>query len=108
MPKTISVNEAKNKLSAMLTWAVKNQDEVIVESRGKPKAVILPYDTYEAFLVLRERERRQVALEQLEKLAATLQARNQDLSSTQAQQLADQITRKTMERMATEGKIAFK
>ena len=69
MPKTISVSEAKNKLSAMLKWAVENQDEVIVESRGRPKAVILPYTEYEMFQQLREREQRQTALQRLQKLA---------------------------------------
>jgi len=46
---TISVSEAKNKLSALLKWAVENQDEVVIESRGRPKAVILPYAEYEVF-----------------------------------------------------------
>ena len=81
MPKTISVSEAKNKLSAMLKWAVKNQDEVVVESRGRPKAVILPYAEYVMFQSLREKERRQAALQRLQELAAANQVLNQDLTS---------------------------
>ncbi|MEZ4517611.1 MAG: type II toxin-antitoxin system Phd/YefM family antitoxin [Chloroflexota bacterium] len=53
MPKTISVSEAKNRLSAILEWAVEHEDEVVVESRGEPKAVIMAYGEYEALLDLR-------------------------------------------------------
>ena len=107
MPKTISVSEAKNKLSAMLQWAVENQDEVIVESRGRPKAVILPYDEYEAMAALRRKARRQAALAQMQALAVRVQARNRDLSAEEAEQIADEITRETIERMTSEGKVSF-
>jgi prevent-host-death family protein len=107
MPKTISVSEAKNKLSAMLQWAVEHGDEVVVESRGEPKAVILPYGEYEELLALREAARRREALRQLEALAAQVQERNADLSVQEAEQLADEISRATIERMAREGKIRF-
>ena len=93
MPRTISVSEAKNKLSAMLNWAIKNQDGVIVESRGRPKAVILPYAQYESYLVLRENEQRRTALLRLEELAAVVQTRNQDLQPGDAEQLAEEITK---------------
>jgi prevent-host-death family protein len=107
MPKTISVSEAKNKLSAMLKWAVENQDEVVVESRGRPKAVILPYAEYEMFQLLREKERRQVALQRLQELAAANQALNQDLTPEEAEEIADEVTRETIERMAAEDKVTF-
>ena len=107
MPKTISVSEAKNKLSAMLKWAVENQDEVVVESRGRPKAVILPYAEYEMFQLLREKERRQVALQRLQELAAANQALNQDLTPEEAEEIADEVTRETIERMAAKGKVTF-
>ncbi len=108
MPRTISVSEAKNKLSAMLNWAIKNQDGVIVESRGRPKAVILPYAQYESYLVLRQKEQRRTALLRLEELAAVVQSRNQDLQPGDAEQLADEISRETIERMVEEGKVSFK
>ena len=107
MPKTISVSEAKNKLSTMLKWAVENQDEVVVESRGRPKAVILPYAEYEIFQSLREKERRQVALQRLQELAAANQALNQDLTPEEAEKLADEVTRETIDRMAAEDKVSF-
>ncbi len=107
MPKTISVSEAKNKLSAMLEWAVENQDEVVVESRGRPKAVILSYSEYEMFQQLRERERRQTVLQRLQQLAAANQALNQDLTPEEAEELADEATRETITRMEAEGKVSF-
>lgn len=108
MTKTISVSEAKNKLSAMLDWTVENREEIIVESRGQPKAVILAYEEYEAVAELREKLRRQAVWERMQELAAAVQARNQDLSPEEADQVADAITRETINRMVNEGKVSFK
>ena len=107
MPKTVSVSEAKNKLSAMLQWAVEQGDEIVVESRGEPKAVILPYGEYEELLLFREKTRRRAALKQLETLAGQMQARNADLSPEEAEQLAEEISQETVERMVEEGKVRF-
>ena len=63
MAKTVSVTEAKNQWSALLDWAVNNNDEVIIESRGKPKAFILSYAEYQQFLALREQARRKEVLQ---------------------------------------------
>ena len=96
MPKTISVSEAKNKLSAMLKWAVENQEEVVVESRGRPKAVILSYAEYKYFLSLREKEQRQAAIKRLQGLAAANQSLNQDLTPEEALEDAYQKIRKDL------------
>jgi len=108
MPKTVSVSEAKNRLSAMMQWAVENNDQVIVESRGEPKAVILSYGEYEEFVLLRERTQRQEALERLQDIAGQVQTRNADLSGGETEQLADEISKETIQRMEKEGKIQFK
>lgn len=107
MAKTISVSEAKNKLSAMLDWAVSQRDEVIVESHGQPKAVIVSYEAYEKILAMREQARRKDALERLEAIAARIQEKNQDLDQEAAEKLADEISRETIRRMTNEGKITF-
>ena len=80
MARTISATEAKARLSALIDWAIKNRDEVVVESRGKPKAVILPYESYAQFKELREQARRRQLLAELEQLAAVVQSRNKDLT----------------------------
>jgi prevent-host-death family protein len=108
MPKTISVSEAKNRLSEMLDWASENPEGVVVESRGKPKAVILPYAEYENYLSLRENEQRRAALRRMDELAAVVRAQNQKMSPDEVEETADEISRETIERMLEEGKLSFK
>ena len=91
----------------MLKWAVENQEEVVVESHGRPKAVILSYTEYELFLSLREKEQRRAALQRLQGLAAANQSLNQDLTPEEAEELADEVVRETIERMAEE-EVKFK
>lgn len=107
MPKTVSVSEAKNQLSAVMEWAVENGDEVVIASRGEPKVAILSFAEYQEFLALREQARRREALRQLAELAERMQALNADMSAEEVEQLADEITRETFERMEAEGKIVF-
>ena len=107
MARTISTSEAKAKLSAVINWAVENKDEVIVESRGNPRAVIIPFDDYEQYKEAKEQVRRRMLLTQLEKLANKIQSRNQDLTAGEADQLADRFTREVIEEMTDEGKITF-
>ncbi len=54
MPKAVSATEAKNRLGALLGYVTEQQDEVIVESQGKPKAVLLSYAAYQDIELLRE------------------------------------------------------
>lgn len=107
MPKTVSVSEAKNQLSAVIDWAVDNGDEVIVESRGEPKIVMLPYRDYQEFLTFKELARRQEALRQLEDLAEQIWSQTADLGVEEAEQLAEEVSQETMQRMIKEGKVRF-
>jgi len=108
MPKTVSATEAKNRLGAIIGWVLQNKDEVIVESRGEPKVVVVPFSEYERLKGIREQVRRQEALAKLEKLREKVRARNQDLSGEEADALADRLSREIIEDMAREGKIKFK
>lgn len=107
MPKTVSVSEAKNQLSAVMDWAVENSDEVVIESRGEPKVVILSFAEYQEFRAFREKERRREALRQLEELAERMWARNSDLSDEEVEELAEEISQETIQRMVKEGKVRF-
>lgn len=107
MPKTVSVSEAKNQLSAVIDWAVDNGDEVIVESRGEPKIVMLPYQDYQEFLTFRELSRRREVLRQLEELAEQIWSQTADLNVEEAGQLAEEVSQETMQRMIKEGKVRF-
>lgn len=86
-----------------MDWVAENQDVVIIQSQGHPKAVILPYAQYERFVALWEIVRREEALGSLESLVETVQAQNEDLSQEEAGALADRLTREAIEAMAQSG-----
>lgn len=107
MSKTVSATEAKAKLSELIKWTVKNQDSVIVKSRGNPQVAIISFSAYEELQKLKDQARRREAFAQFEALAKKIQARNQDLTEVEADRLADEITRETIERMVEEKKVSF-
>lgn len=107
MNRTVTATEAKAKLSELMRWAVSSGDGVIVESRGAPQVVLVPYGEYEELQKLKERARRETALAQLRELAREVQAQNQDLTEDEAAQLADEITREAIESLASRGKVRF-
>ena len=74
VPKTVSASEAKTRFGVLLDWAVDHGDDVIVESHGKPKAVIVPFEAYRTMLKLREEPRRRDASDYLLAYAVTGQA----------------------------------
>ena len=107
MPKKVSASEAKTKFGSIVGWTVDNKDEVIVESRGHPKAVIMAFEEYQELMGLRQKSLRQQALAELEALRDKVQARNQDLDEQGAQSLADRFTREVFSDMVKEGKITY-
>ncbi|MDI7277873.1 MAG: type II toxin-antitoxin system Phd/YefM family antitoxin [Anaerolineae bacterium] len=107
MPRTVSASEAKTQFGSIVNWTVERQDDVIVESRGRPRVVIIPYEEYERLLTLREAARRQEALAQLERLRDRVRARNEDLSGQEALSLADRFAREAAREMAEEGRINY-
>ncbi|MDQ6693585.1 MAG: type II toxin-antitoxin system Phd/YefM family antitoxin [Chloroflexota bacterium] len=107
MPRTVSASEVKNKLGSVVNWVLQNQDDVIVESRGEPTVVIMPYTEYEKVKSLKEPERRKQALERLRKLRAEVLAVNQDLTPEEGDALADRFTREVIDDLVKEGKIRF-
>ncbi len=68
MPRTISSSEAQNNFAAIVQWAEDNQDNIVVERHGKPKAVIVSYDVYRELTASYERDRKQQALSELRAL----------------------------------------
>jgi prevent-host-death family protein len=107
MPKTVSATEVKNKLGSVISWVLENQDEVIVESRGTPTVVIMPYAAYEKVKDLRERDKRRETFEQLRRLRDRVLARNRDLDPEEADALANRFSRDIIEGMVEGGKIRF-
>lgn len=105
MPRTVSATEAKNRFGSIVIWVLNNQDEVVVESRGAPTVVILPFTQYQQVKELQEQARRREALARLEALREKVRARNLDMDEEQAEDLAGQISREAIQGMVDEGKI---
>lgn len=107
MPRTVSASEAKNRLGSIIDWVVENEEEVIVENRGAPTAVIMSAAEYERMQALKEKARRTDALEQMRKLRDRVMARNRDLGPEEGDALADRFSREIVRDMAKEGKVRF-
>ncbi|MFZ1755873.1 MAG: type II toxin-antitoxin system Phd/YefM family antitoxin [Caldilineaceae bacterium] len=107
MPKIVTATDAKTNFGAMLDWTVTEQDQIIVQSHGQPKAAILNYAAYTRYVEMTEKERRQQALKDLEALRERVRARNQDLTDEQAMELAARFTRDVVNDMIAEGKIKY-
>jgi prevent-host-death family protein len=103
MPRTVSASEAKTNFGAIANWAAESKDDVIVESHGEPKVVIMSFEEYQQVLKLREEARRQSALLRLRNLRDQVRAHNQDLSEEQATSLADRFSEEVIADMADEG-----
>jgi len=109
MPKAVSATEAKNRLGSLIGYVTEQQDEVIVESQGKPKAVLLSSAAFQDVEQLREEKRRADALARLRDLGEPIAAANRssDLSEEEAQALADRISHEIIDDMAARGVLSF-
>ena len=107
MPRTVSASEAKNRLGAVMAWARAHRDDVVIESRGKPAVVIMPFEQYEELQHLRDQARRQEALARLDALRERVSARNADLSDEAAAELAERAARGMFDDAAQAGRMRF-
>ena len=107
MPKAVSANEAKNRFGSLLGYVSDVGDEVIVESHGKPKAVIMSITAYEEMKVLREQKRRTEVMQRLRALQDRVAAQNQGLTEDEAIEIADGVSHELIDRLAESGTISF-
>lgn len=107
MPRIITATEAKTHMGAILDWAVENDDEVIIQAHGQPKAVIISFAAYQKNRNQQEIMRRQAALARLEALAQRQGARNPDLDQAEAEALAERFGRDVFADMVAEGRIQY-
>lgn len=105
MPRTLSSSEAKSKFGAVMESVVRDNDEVIVETHGRPKVAIIPFSKYEQLRELAEQERRREAWRLLEALRERVSARNQDLTDAEADRMAEEITRDAVASLIRKGKF---
>ncbi len=107
MIKTVSATEAKAKLSDLMKSAVQSGDSVIIQSRGYPQVVIVPYTEYEELQRLKERARRSEAIIRLQQIAREAQNRNEDMTADAAEALAEEISGEAIENLVRKGVIQF-
>jgi len=107
MPRRVSASEAKTRFGEMLAWAHDYQDDIIVESRGRPSAVIISFQEYQRILDLREKARREEALARLERLRQRVSARNKGLTEEEAESVADALSREAVESLIQKGAISY-
>ena len=105
MPRRITSTQASAKLGEMIKWTEQSGDDVIIESRGVPRAALVSMDEYENLVRWREAARREKALSSLRALRRRVRQRNEDLDTQQAADLADRAAREIIEDMIDEGSI---
>lgn len=101
MPRTITATEAQNKFGSVLKWAEENQDDVIIERRGNPVAVIIPFEEYEEITRLRHEEAKRRALTSIRILREQVQQYETDPDlerGYRAAGMSESISRATLER----------
>jgi prevent-host-death family protein len=104
--RTVSANEAKQHWGAMMQ-AVADGEDVVVESHGKPKAVVISPEAFDELRRARERLRRDEAIAWLREFEASYDGRNDDLTDEQIEELADRAAHEIFEELAVEGKLVF-
>jgi prevent-host-death family protein len=97
--KTVSATEAKNRLGAFLGEVSRGEGDVVIESHGKPTAVLVSYDDYRALREAQDEQRRREAMEGLRRLRDEVRARNQDLSEEEADAIAEDVGREAIARV---------
>lgn len=104
MPKTISTSDETQTLSTVIGWVVEHGDEVIVESDGAPRAVIMSFADYER---VRSREQGRDAIARLRQAGALTAERNRDLTEADIEGLANRFAHDFVDDLATQGKATF-
>ena len=105
--KTASVSETRQQLSSFLNLVKGEQEDVVIQNRGRAEAVLIPFTDYELLQKARERRRRRQAIEELERIALEVGGRNKDMSREEAEKIADEITREAIDNLVKQGKVKF-
>lgn len=93
MVRTISATEAKVNFGAVTQQVIDDGEPVVVENHGQPRIAIVTIQQLERLAELEEQERRRVWLQRARALRSRVLEKNSDLTSEQAEQIADEIVR---------------
>jgi len=91
----------------MVEWVLDNDDAIIVESRGAPTVVIIPFSEYENVEQARLQARRREALETMRRLRERVRSRTQDLTEEMAEELANRVSRDAVDHAVESGRLQF-
>lgn len=84
----VSSSEVRKRLGRFLNLASEENEDVVIEVRGEPTAVIVSYSQYEQMAREREDEKRKVALELLRNARASVQENMGGVSREEAYRMA--------------------
>lgn len=104
---TVSISETRQQLGTFLNRVTKDKEDVIIQNRGQSEAVIIPFADYALLQEARERKRRQKAVAELKRIAAEVGAKNQEMTTAEADAISDEISREAIGRLVNQSKVAF-
>jgi prevent-host-death family protein len=107
MPREVSATEAKNRLGALLSWVTEENDEVIIEHQGKPRAVIISISEYEKVKAEREQKRRAEALARIQRLREEISVRNRDMTPEQVEEFANRVRHDVVQSLMEKRALRF-
>ena len=84
----VSSSEARKRLGRFLNLASEENEDVVIEVRGEPTAVIVSYSQYEQMAREREDKKRKVALRLLRNARARVQENMDGVSREEAYRMA--------------------
>jgi len=97
MPKIITSTELQKQTREAIDYARVERDAVIVETYGRPMAVILSYDEYKAYIEYKASREQRAARFALLRDAAAENAAYNALSEEEAVQLVDEVRQEVVE-----------
>jgi prevent-host-death family protein len=105
---TYTSTEAKNKFGELGMQVMDKGNPVMIENYGKIKMVLIPYEQYEEYQQLKEKQRRQEIWKKLEALREKIQSRmTEEISEEEALRIGDEITREAIQSLEDKGIIKF-
>lgn len=105
--KLLSVSETRRNLSSLINWIASKKGDLLIQNRGRPAAVMIPFDDYGLLLSAREQRHRQAAIAEMKRIAEEVGQRNENMSRQESETLAVEATRATIESLVASGKVSF-
>ncbi|MBI2427044.1 MAG: type II toxin-antitoxin system Phd/YefM family antitoxin [Candidatus Kerfeldbacteria bacterium] len=105
--RVFTASEAKRRFGAVIDAADQKNTEVIVESHGRPKVVIVSFNTYAALLSLAEQSQREESLHRLRSIRKEVQKKSPHLSHYKIKSIIDEVSRETIRRLIQSNRIRY-